>query len=125
VRRYAVRGQCPSCRALILRGLDGDLAAVEVTVDLEPLGAQGEALAQLGGRQTFALARRGTHYRLTRRDHWQIGGRRGTTAVQPGRTAADVLAEHRCGTAALPAVPSALAPPTTTQEATSAHHPSF
>lgn len=110
MRRYAIRGVCPSCRAAVLTGWDGEVAALLVTVDPTPLGVQGEALAQLDGRPTFELRRRGEHHLLSRRDQWQIGGGVGATTARPGRTPGDVLAEHRCGAPALPTVPSVLPP---------------
>lgn len=110
MRRYATRGLCPSCRAAVLSGPDGEVAALLVTVDPVPLGVYGEALAQLDGRSTYELRRHGEHHRLTRRDQWQIGERVGPTAARSGRPPADVLAEHRCGAPALPSVPSAFPP---------------
>lgn len=103
--RNAWPRRCPTCRAHTLRGLDGDWAALEATADPTPLDRQGEALARLTDRRTYALRLVGDRHRLTYRDRWQIQGPRNWP------TPYDVLAEHQCGKP-LPAVPSAFQPTT-------------
>lgn len=107
MRRQAQRDLCPTCKAPVLAGYDADVAALGVRVDPDALGPQGEALAQLAGRSTYALARRGRHLELGLRDHWQIAGTPAGTR-RPGGPQADVVAEHRCQAPALPTIPSAL-----------------
>jgi hypothetical protein len=89
---------CRGCHQKVLVGLSDDRAAFWVAVDPYALGAQGEALAQLAGRPTYALIHRGG-FRLLHRDRWQIAGHR-----QLART--DIVAEHRCGAPLLPHTPS-------------------
>ena len=87
-RNSATFARCPKCRARILIGLDDEIAALPIRVDVDPVDRVGEARALLAGRRTAQL-----HHRprpvLRYRDHWQIAGRPADTVV--------VLAEHVCG----------------------------
>ncbi len=83
---------CRHCAAPVFRGLDADVTALEVTVDVRPLNAAGELAALIEGRRTYELtwtARPG-RYELDRRDHFRIKGR------PPGTQGIDVLAAHLC-----------------------------
>lgn len=52
----AARAQaCPSCGRPTMRGLDDDVAACAVRVDVYPLSSAGELAALIAGRQTYAL----------------------------------------------------------------------
>jgi hypothetical protein len=99
--RTARTRRCPDCHAHTLVGLDNDWAAMSARVDPAPLGYQGEALARLAGRATYALRRRGNTFRLARRDRWQIGARRNWPSPY------DVVAEHACHISPLPEITSA------------------
>lgn len=101
--RAARRALCRTCKGPVLAGLDYDVAAVEAQADADVLGPQGEALARLQGRRTFALVRRDGHVDLRLRDHWQIAGTPAGARGLGGRQAV-VLAEHRCGAEPLPAL---------------------
>jgi hypothetical protein len=91
-RRARVVG-CKQCGEPVFRGLDADIAALEVCTDVRPLNAAGELAALIAGRATFELTwERGRgRYELRRRDQWQIAGR------PPGTGGMDVLAAHHCG----------------------------
>lgn len=95
-------GRCRTCRAVVLRGLDGGGydAGVSDPADADPvpLTAAGEAWALATGRPTYRLrqfGQRGKAY-LWRRDWWHI-------REQPPNSAPDfsgpvvVLAGHECG----------------------------
>lgn len=97
--RAARAGTCRSCGAKVLRGLDADVCAMTATVDPDPISPQGEALARLADRRTYDLRPSGNRWELNVRDRWHIRGR---PAGQPAGLRFDVLAEHRCGSAALP-----------------------
>lgn len=56
-RRAARNIDCPKCGAPVLRGDDGDMCALTVTVDVEPIDRVGEMLAVLSGRSTYELTR--------------------------------------------------------------------
>lgn len=102
--RNAEPRRCRTCRTMVLAGLDNDWAALDATADPTPLDHQGEALAHLTGRKTYALRRRGNHLQLATRDRWQISGPRNWP------TPYDVLAEHKCGAPELPGIQSAYQP---------------
>lgn len=91
--------RCPHCRAHVLIGLSDTTCATTVTIDPAPLTPTGEALAQLAGRWTYNLTRRGRHYQLRQRDRWHIASQ------SPDHQAHDVVADHTCH-APLPAQPS-------------------
>jgi hypothetical protein len=75
-----------------MQGLDGDVCAFEVIVDLAPLDAFGELVARTAGLDTFDLRWSGGRYELAWRGAWEI------ESSPPGKTAdRDVLNEHRCG----------------------------
>jgi len=82
-----------------MTGLDGDVMARAVKIDVVPLSALGEVVALLAGRETFSLswiAGRG-RYEIDVRYCEEIRG------IPPGSTVnADVVAAHRCGAPALP-----------------------
>lgn len=93
--RNATAVVCPRCGAHVLRGHSDDLCAFTVTVDPQPLDTLGELLALASGRGTYALRRHLRHYRLHRRDRWQIRGQPPGSTSGPFRF--DTVAEHRCG----------------------------
>lgn len=105
IRRAVAAHLCRTCATRILTGLDDDRAGFPVTVDPTPLDQTGEALAQLSGRTTYALTRRGDRYELDHRDASAIRHR------PAGSGTFDVVPAHRCH-AALPAVESAHRPRT-------------
>lgn len=55
VRRAARAAACRRCGVSVMRGLDADLAAAAVAVDVQPLSPAGELAALLAGRRTYAL----------------------------------------------------------------------
>ncbi|MCF8528047.1 MAG: hypothetical protein K9G80_11145 [Candidatus Nanopelagicales bacterium] len=73
------------CGSAVLTGLDGDLAALAVTVDAALLSAVGEVQALTLRRRTYQ------HYRgaLDRRDRWNVPG-------HPPSLGLPVHVEHRC-----------------------------
>lgn len=80
--RQAKTTTCPICRADLLVGLDGDVAALSAICDDQHLTRAGELLAVIAGRHVYDLDVRGD---LNRRDRWTI------------RTPRDVVVpEHRC-----------------------------
>jgi len=100
--------RCPSCKGQTLTGLSDDTLAWSVQVDPVPLSAQGEALALLAGRHTYAAQRHeGRSVRLHQRTRWQIAG---TPAGARGLVVFDVYADHRCGAVLPAAAVSHLAP---------------
>ena len=82
---------CRDCAAPVFRGLDADLMAFEVSVDVRPVNAAGELAALLEQRRTYELYWTGRRYELERRDHFRITGR------PPGTHGIDVLVSHVCG----------------------------
>ncbi len=74
------------CGAAVLTGLDGDLAALAVTVDAALLSAVGEVHALTLRRRTYQLYRGA----LDRRDRWNVPG-------HPPSLDLPVHVEHRCG----------------------------
>lgn len=95
--RFVVRRRCTSCRALVLVGPDFDFAAVDATVDPEPLVRPvEEARVVIAGRATYALRRHGRRLFLTRRDHWQM--KRTPAGSQPtsGARGYVIVADHAC-----------------------------
>lgn len=86
VSRDLTAGTCPRCRAHVLRGLDGDICALALTVDPDPVSRVGEALALITDRRTANVTRSNGRWRLHHRDPWRIRGPRFGL----------VLAEHRC-----------------------------
>jgi hypothetical protein len=99
VSRRARATFCRKCGAVVLRGLDFEPAGAAVSVDPTPLDAFGEAMALLHDRRTYWLAWRGDRYEINPRWPEHIRGEPAGT----GRH--DVLAEHRCHAAPLPADP--------------------
>lgn len=112
LQRNAARGNsraagtyaCPGCRAVILRGLDADVAALTVTVDPAPLTLLGEVLALARGRTTYDLTRRGGRYELDPRNPSHIKKRPASEF--------HVAPEHKCGNP-LPAKPREFIPANT------------
>ena len=109
IGRSTARGvaatKCRDCRAETLTGIDDDVCAFLARVDSAALSAVGEMLALLGGRETFELRARGAGLALWHRSARDIASRPAgsTQRYQPNF---DVVAEHRCGSAALPIIPS-------------------
>lgn len=93
--RKAVDTFCSRCWTHTLTGGDGDVAALNATVDNSPLTRSGELLAVISGRQVYAVDIRGA---LHRRDRWMLR--------RPSAEA--VVAEHRCDS---PLPTAWLAPP--------------
>lgn len=84
---------CPRCRAVTLRGLDADTAALAATVDPTPIDQLEEARQLLAGRHTYDLNRGDNRLELDHRTSTRIASpKRGT-----------VLVEHRCGAPPTPA----------------------
>lgn len=48
-------GRCVECKATVMRALDGDVAAVAVTLDVGEVDNLGEVVALLQGRRTYNL----------------------------------------------------------------------
>lgn len=82
---------CRDCSAPVFRGLDADIMALEVTVDVRPVNADGELTALLEERRTYELSWNGRRYEIDRRDQFRIKGR------PPGTRGIDVLVSHVCG----------------------------
>lgn len=101
VRRAVSAAVCRTCGAHVLRGLDDDRCAGVAICDPEPVDATGEALAQLAGRATYDLARRGDRFELDFREPPAIAGH------PAGCSGRDVLAAHRCHSPCLPTAPAA------------------
>lgn len=127
--RRARARSCRDCHAYVLAGQDNDITALDVRADPIPLSMVGEAIAQLDGRATYALRRRGSGVVLYRRDRWQIGRgarRDDTGGGGPGRFREfDVVADHVCGQPLLElSVPSVIPTPRPPKE-TSDDRPPF
>ncbi len=104
IARQARPRRCPRCGAVVLAGLDADLAALRAVVDPAPLSAQAELAALLAGRRTFRLANAdGGRVEIDARDHFAI------SATPPGGNVI-VVAAHECGKP-LAEIPSANIPP--------------
>lgn len=98
--RNASRHRCPSCRAIVLSAVDGDLCASSVTVDPTPLDPQSELACKLAGRLTYRLRIREGRAQLDDRDPVWTG---------PAPEGATIVPEHRCG-ARFPGTIEALLP---------------
>lgn len=108
VTRRARIKVCKQCGQTILAGLDGDPPmAGNAYVDPTPLAPMGEALALLADRPTYELLWTGLRLELEHRSAQSIEGHPAGT-----RSGVDVVAEHACGSAVLPSLPSAHARPT-------------
>lgn len=89
MRRKATRGRCPSCRALVLRGLDADLAAMPAIVDPTPLDLRAWEACRLTGRALYVLKNDGDRWVLNDLDPYAFpGSKRKGTLIVP---------EHVCG----------------------------
>lgn len=91
VGRRARVWSCP-CGARTLRGLDGDLLALDVRVDVDPITPLAEVLALATARRTYFLLRHQsssgrTGWSLNHRDRYRIAANRD----EP------IFVEHRCG----------------------------
>jgi len=95
VSRRARTTFCDGCGAVVVRGLDDARCALVATVDPTPIGAVGEVLARLAGRETYELRWVSSRYELDHRDQFQIAGR--------PPVGVHACAEHRCA-GALPAI---------------------
>jgi len=94
VGRGARMNRCPSCRKIIIVGLDDDMCAGVARCDPTPLGLWGEVAALLDGLTTYDLAWRARRYELDRRESLNVTWR------PAGQCEGfDVLADHRCGRA--------------------------
>lgn len=102
-RRAAARTTCRTCRAPVIRALDGDVLAFEVTADPIPLDPVGELLAIAAGRRTYDA--------VTVRGRIELEPRRPTHI--PIRRH-PILADHHCGHP----IPAAVTTDADAQEAT-------
>lgn len=97
IRRAARYSRCGRCGRWVLRGLDGDVAAMPIVADPHEIDRHGEMVAILLGLRTFMLTRgksgKGSAWNLDARDEWEIAAGQRTPLV----------AEHRCGIAVPPA----------------------
>lgn len=96
--RSAVIQRCPKCRALVLRGLDADLAALLVICDATEIDTRGELVALALGLRTYMLTRSTNSSGKT---GWNIDPRLPAAILAGQRTA--LVATHRCGIAIPPA----------------------
>lgn len=88
VARAARIGACRDCGAVIVRGLDSDVAALDVAVDLASVDELGELLALTAGRVTYDAVTGTGRIELNPRDQ-------PAHLTRPRRH--PVLVEHRCG----------------------------
>lgn len=86
VRRAAQLRTCPTCHAHILRGLDHDICALDISCDTAPLTTQSEAIALLTGRATYDAETTGLTIHLEHRHQFRIRAPRQWT----------ILAQHAC-----------------------------
>lgn len=87
VNRKVRAARCAKCHAAILRGLDGDMAALVVETDAQEIGPVGEVLAIAHDRRTYDLAQFGGVWEINPRYDWSI---------RAGRNF-PVVPEHHCG----------------------------
>jgi hypothetical protein len=80
---------CNRCGAKVLVGLDSDVAAMRVTVEVHPVDPMGEFHALMGGRESFAHIMRGKKMVLRHRSAGQI-------RMHPANTRR-VVVTHVCG----------------------------
>ena len=92
--------RCRRCHAIVLSGLDADMMALHVDIDPVPVSGLGELQAVMQKRWTYQVRRSGRHTIATRRGRHFIAHRR--PGGRDWRGPYDVVAEHRCGTLALP-----------------------
>jgi hypothetical protein len=90
-RRATVRA-CPRCGRWTFRGLDGDVAAFDTSVDLAPLSAFGELVARTAEIDTYSLRYIGGRYEIDPRTAMEIRLKPPGSAVGE-----DVVARHVCG----------------------------
>jgi|GEM_PF-3096392 len=86
ISRKAHFERCPNCNALILRGLDHDVCAINVTVDPTPITRHLEVACIIAGRPTYTPWKVPGGYELTRRDPFFD-----TDTPRP------ILPAHQCG----------------------------
>lgn len=79
--------RCPKCHAIILKGLDDDVAAWTVEADPTPITPRQEELCQWIGRQTYMVTMNPNRIELDRRTSYAIG----KSCARP------VVPAHRCG----------------------------
>lgn len=84
-QRRAKLTACKRCGAKVLRGLDDDVAALDTTVDAEPVSAAGELAAIADGLRTYELYGDDLSYRTL---YWHV--RYASETTRP------VHVEHRC-----------------------------
>lgn len=87
VSRAAKLRACTHCGHPVIRALDGDVLAFDVSCDPDPIDPLGEVLALAAGRRTYDAIPTKTRLELEPRHPAHITG--------PHRY--PVLAEHRCG----------------------------
>ena len=90
----------------MLVGLDEDSAAFTARCDPEPVSALGEALALLGGRQSYELAAHTSGLRLTYRTARTIKARPAGSVPDRGGALFDVVVSHACRSPPKPGLPS-------------------
>lgn len=91
VGRRVSGARCRTCHVVVLRALDGDICAMPVTVDPDPVSVIGEFLAVTQGRRTYDLM----SWRSNKAYSYCLEFRRPVHITRTRRY--DVYAEHRCG----------------------------
>jgi hypothetical protein len=89
---------CPKCHALVIRALDGPVAAIDVRCDPTPLDLIGELSIRLQGRATYDLIGRTDRKELAYRDEWRIKKREWPVLpkhICPGPVSTKALIETR------------------------------
>lgn len=84
--RHASWNRCPRCRAIILEGLDDDIAAFTVQADPTPINIDQENICHTIGRHTYT-ATIGKNIELNHRTTYAAG--------RPSRH--PIVPAHRCG----------------------------
>jgi len=81
--------RCPTCRRTVVNLADAD-TGLPVVADRKPLSKLGEALALVGGCDTFELRWVAGRFELAGRDQFRIRG------TPPGSNRVDILVRHDC-----------------------------
>lgn len=89
IGRRALFTRCRKCKEIVLRGLDADILAMEVTADPTPLDPMQELACVLTGRATYQANVGGDEIKIIDR---QL--RYTTAGVPPPRP---IIPEHVCG----------------------------
>lgn len=97
IKRSAKMGTCPDCGRPILRGLDGDRAAMVAICDPYEIDLNGELIALALGLRTYSLTRTQSGSSAA----WNLDVRLPTVCAQDNQRNA-IVAAHRCGIAIPP-----------------------